>query len=898
MQALIDWSNLMQQNRTPLASESLPAVGQALLSMLGPLQGKALEPAPERLGGGLPRAWVQAWANYLLRQAQHAPQTLIAWIHLSEIPEVVLFHLVQQLLPHQPVAAQTLAHAIHPLNKVEYSGAMLELALASQNPQLMRHALRSANAHPIVAEGAEECQALGQALVRLSRSPLKPDHPDIRAAHTQLIELAATRVEKDVRSFEILPTVLHLICSEQPGWWQLAPPLVARLHTASLRLEGELALWARFSGQTPLPAASSARLTPGLLGLLSKFPQLANFLDLANRPPRERAQAARLLEQPEWLDPSEACYEVVEALLHFGRHDQARELAPRAGLEALILVGENSQALRQMAKLPSLQRLLALQQLGSKLSLEQQLDQLLQIPEDSIRHRCAAELAARRLADLQLDQTKQLLEQALLTPPQVSLLDPIQQRDLQCRVWLQRGEIQKVLAQLRQPWALDPSGLALLRQVDGGPLTSDALQELSQKAESFFSGGNPPSDECVGASLAHLINDGDESKVAAFFRHPSDPQRKALGSFLRERAARLGCLPWKSWAHHFQQRGRPCPLVLRELAPQVVSLPEAQLLIDALTGSDTNSQEALRSLARAYVHQGQDARCWQIAERLATYPRSTLCEDLMHLQPAERLVEVLQALPRKGLDANTKEIIERRLAQAELLAGRPKSAWKTLPKLGKANPVAAAQLAESLGGWLEQHPREVTAERVEELWKALGRCSSPFLARHAPRLIGRWLALRPSRTDLALGLAAVMETAGDRALIHLCPPLEPEPALELAEQPGKHDPITLGLALQHPQFSAPQKARFLVRLSNLHPNSALHILRELLSRPDLAARQPLAYCLQHHPYPGELQRKATLLWAEAVLLQSHSPRQEWLAVRNFPGLDAALARDLVSLASF
>ena len=799
---------------TDQALDSLSPEGKALGQTVLMLTSEVAASPPSGLR--LPSEWMKSWGSYLFRQDRTPAAQVIPWLHRSEQPELTLYQLCLQSIPSQLGRAQQLADAIHPLSKREFCLAQLELALHRNDEAAMQSALRAADAPPRIATGAEECQALGEALVRLSHTNYHPQHPAIQAAYSRLLNLARTRVEKDARSYEILPVVLKLLQAEEPAWRELAPPLIEQLHTPALKLQAES------PPADEVPKATEIDLDKAVLGLEGKS---------------------------------------------------------------------------------ALDRWLALRSFGRQLPLESQLEQVKRIQEDRPRYRCAGELAANWLDQDQLQPALSLMQVALLAPPEVTLWKTHQLRNLECRCWLVRGWPDKVNQRLQSDLAVDAASLRLLRLAAAGPLTHAHLQALESMPESHFYSGDPPSQDCLGASLAHLISPQRESWAAALFKGHSDPQRKALGAFLRERAQLRGGFDWDAWPVRLQPRGRTCPLFCKILAPWLANAPEAVETLDGLRGSDTNSQEALHELALERARQGNLEGCWQMAQRLKAYPLSQLCEALQGIESPHKLVDALEGIARKELTAVEKEILDRRLAQAQIAAGKPEKAWKTLPKLGTHNAVAAIHLAQTLLEWLETHPAECNPQRIDSLWSAFSKADAVLLSRWLPAWLPRLLAQTPSRLDLAYGLAERLGTPADQTILWLSLPSTPEHLQRALEQAEVPPPASLSLlepglraALSHPDLTCVQKARFLRRLVPIHPRTALDLLEQLLDDPQLPTREVLAEALSQRLFPSELLRKATLSWAIAVLNQSPQPLVEWEQMLAWtPPPDPALARDLLDV---
>ncbi len=882
-----------QANSAPLEPTDLARLGPDARLVAGSilvLKGVPLDP-PERGGANLPLAWAQAWATHVLERSGQV-EGWQGWLQLCELPGVLLHRLSQAFLTKaRPDLARPLAAAIHPLDKRDYCLAHLELALAESDHEALGRALRAADAGPMIAQGAEECEALGQALVRLSRSDVKPDLPAVQQAHQRLLRLAETRVDRDGRSYEVRDAVLGLVAASDPAWWELARPLVAQLHTPELRVEAELALRSRFP-DLPRPQLAG-RLTEAIL----KQPGASELLpeDLSGS---DRALAARWLHRPDLLDSAPAGPALVAALGHFGRFDEAEALVREAGsqsyacrealVEALVAAGERRRALSLAAEspqkicawalhelprelvpealallqhLPPFDRWMALRTLGPSLEPPELLAQLLLLGEDRSRARAAAECAAPWLARGEVAVAIDLVEQALLRQPQTPSLEPQAWRDLSCEVWLQRGQPERVVEALQG--CLDPAALALLARTGTRP-ERGWLASLAKLPESRLFSGD------LGASLAHLVEPRDEAQVAALFKGFSDPLRAALGAFLRERAHLRGSLPFAEWLPRLKVRDRPCPIVLKILAPWLAVDPQAEALLEAMPDSGTNAEEALVELARQRALQGQLEGCWKLAQRLKPYPLSTLCEALQEVAPAETLVETLKALPRKGMDASTKVVLDRRLAQAELLAGRPKAAFKALEKMGPANPVAPAQLAGFLWSWLERNPQQNSPERMDVLWRALTLVSPAALAQWAPRLIPAWHA--HGETQRQEELLARLPTPADQAVVWMCLGL-PERALAAASEPGKHLEDTFAPTLRCALELEPAVGlQFLSRLRHLAPRAALRQVEGLLAEPaDPRLTRLLQLACERSIFDGELGRKLTILWGSHVLVHEPQP---------------------------
>ena len=854
---------------------------RTLAASLLVLQG-AHPPLPEG-GKDLPLAWMEAWGRAILRHQPEKIDEWLPWLKKSEISHVLLQRLSLNFLPSDPPLAKKLAAAIHPLNKREYCLAHLEIALNGHDQPALEAALTAADAGPMIAQGAEECEALGQALVRLSRSPNPPSTPATQKAHQRLLKLAETRVDRDGRSYEIKTAVVGLLEADDPAWWELARPLVPLLHTPQLRREAELALRRRFPEQPAQPTPSGDSESQSLPDRVKELAQFKRY-----------DEAEALLGQAG--THRLACREaLVEHLVAAGEHERALSLAVESPQRLCSWAFHSlprdlvPRALAMLEPVAPLDRSLALKQLGPVLSLAELKSQLSLLSDDRIRHRCGADLAAPWLERGDLATALTLLEHALLSPPEAPVFDSESYRNLSCEVWLHLQQPER--ARHLVEGCLDPSALALLRRTQAR-LGKEALATLSQKPESYFYSGDPPSPGCVGASLAWLIEAGQETQVASFFKGISDPQRKALGAFLRERRQIRAEFPFQEWTRWLVHRDRPCPLVIAELAPWLACLPDAESLIERLPESGTNQEEALLALTRERARQGDLEGCWRLAQRLRAYPLSRLCEDLQGLAPPAQLVETLKGISRKGMESSEKVVLERRLAQAELLAGKAKTAFKILEKMGRDNPVAPAQLAHFLWQWLQQNPSEKNPERIGQLWGAMSKLSPVNLALWAPRLLPEWIRESPER---GAELVAMMPTEADQAVIWLSLG-KPEKALNAAQEPGQllsqiWEP-TMQAALELPPE---QLLRFFSRLGHLHPRVALQKVENLLAEnADHRLALVVQMACQQNLFAGELGRQLTVHWARHLL--RHQPQPVTAMEALIPSIqEPALLAGLVQL---
>lgn len=797
----------------------------------------------------LPHRWMSAWSHWLFH---HKPDVLnedlqlfLEWARRSEISSRLLFQLALEALPNQGKLADRLAGAIHPLDKQHRSQALLEFALArGDDPE---PALRAADAGPLIAQGGEEVEAIAEALVRLARAGEDPEKACIQEALDRLLKLTELEVDKDIFSWPLYSAVQALREVVDARWTVTRNRLASRIANSDLRHRLE-------SGEAPQKQTVSA--TALEVESLVDSGQHREALRLARVPGSRRGVIARAFRKL----PPDLLFEASTILDGLEGSDRA---------QALRCVAE--EGLCEQAEFLS--------------------HQLRLIREDGIRLRCAAECAAAYLERGLASEALDLLRTALAAPVVTDLLGEDRHR-IEARVWLSLDERGKALESLMRgigSRALAGETLVVLAEI-GEPLSQELFRRLASQPESFFSGGDPPNPGCVGTSVGRLVTDSQEKSAISFFRGIHDPARKALAAFLRERVDRRGGFDWETWGRHLTHRDKPCPHLLACLASSLVTCEPAQALLAKLPASGTNNELALKESARQHALAGNLERCWSLSERLSPYLQSTLVDSLAENLDPQLALKRLKALPRRGISAVEKEILERHLAQAEARVGKLASAFKRLEGLGKVNPAAPAQLADYLWQRLSQREGEQTPERLEALARALTRTSPQHLAERAARLLPDWLRVHPPLRDFASKWASVLGAEPDQAVLWLSLN-ETGKGLSQAGMAGpqNHNTLraTLSCAASHPALNVDQQRRFLERLHALHPRQAMECLGPLFSEPP--CRNLLLQGLLERDLRGELKREVAVALGKVYVTEVLPQQLELLLEVGLEEVSLAIA---------
>lgn len=794
---------------------------------------------------------------------------------------LVLLRLVRHCLEQGRRAdARLLADAIHPLDKEERSQA--ELALAGTDEELVA-AVKVAGAPPLVAAGHHESEALAAALARLLERGHGPGHPAVRLALESLARLAATRVEKDARSYGVRDAVRSLAAA---GALDEAERLASLIYTDVLQLEAALAI--RAAGrQVPLPPAPLNDAIRSLLEAPALAEEKAQLLagDRLSSADRVAALAAegRFQEAETAMARSGvqelSCRDALAAeYVRQGRRAEAFRLAVRYPHSLCVpafldLRAEDLEAALELASgLPPTERQSALGILGPQLGLERWRELLCAIAEEQPRLRMACQCAAGSLRKGRADEAWETLEAALAGPLGADLLTAPERYHLRGGALLAQGRDEEAFQHDWEPLRRDEP--YALRGFDGRSLARAGERAVAHVDELLAYAARQPEHwvtlEGTAECLARLVqNKSQEQRAAALFRGGSDPSRQALARFLQGRPENLA-----AWTPYLRRGKLPCPFILDALFPLLTRAWSAEELID-FKGTGTAWARVRVRLAVHFGTSGQSEAFEKVLAGLGVLEQAEAMVAVLEADPAQGpdLLARLKKLPKRGLDATCKAILERWRAEAELVAGKPAEAWKILSAITESNPHAATQLAIRLG-------EGAGSKQWSSMLRPLTLMPAYDLADRAPRTLPRWLAAEPALAEQIPALAERMGDPGDQAPVWLAAAAGLGQAgdelrrrgLAHLEENGRlvaqTFPGTLEAALLDPLVGPRDVGRILARTRHLPPGRAQTLLREAFPRLVAAERlEGFEVMLRDRLIEGQLFRSLATLWGMHLVQQ-------------------------------